>query len=190
MERSGVRETAILVIDDEVEPAKIMAEILADSSAQKIFVAHSGAEAIQIVENINADGQYDLDAIVSDIKMPGMSGPELLMELVSKGVYAPVIFVSGFGDLPSVLHALRLSAFDFISKPYNAVILIESVQTAISKGQRIRSILAGLDSLSAANIASSASADEKKAMSEMIENAQKQWRMSYLLGLKNSKSGR
>lgn len=181
--------SAVLVVDDEVESAKLIVDILSESSTTKILTAHNGQEAMDLIKKIQNEGQYYLDTIVSDIKMPGMSGHEFLLELVSIGVYSPVIFVSGYADLDSTLHALRLSAFDYMTKPINPDHLIESVRISVSKGKRIRSITKNFGSLQVANLASSASEEEKKSMSAVIDDMQKQWRMSYLLGLRNSKLG-
>ena len=144
---------------------------------------------MQLAKKIKNEGRFYIDTIVSDIKMPGMSGHEFLMELVSNGIYSPVIFVSGYADVPSALHALRLSALDYMTKPIDPDQLCEAVRISVSKGQRIRDFTKGFSSLQVANLASAASETQKKDLSNVIEDMQKQWRMSYLLGFRNNKRG-
>jgi DNA-binding NtrC family response regulator len=179
--------TAIVIVDDDQNNVSFLSELIQTEIAAKIFTASSGHEASQLITKIRNEGVYSIDAIVSDIQMPGMSGHEFLLELVSNGIYAPVIFVSGYQDLTSALKALRLSAFDYFSKPIDVPQFLETLQIAISKGQRLRAMAADFSSLQVENLASKASEEEKKKIAEITEDLLKQWRMSYLLGLRNSK---
>lgn len=69
--------------------------------------------------------------LVLDIRMPGMSGLDLQELLPERGVELPLIFISGHGDVPMAVRALKSGAFDFIEKPFNDQLLLERVQRAI-----------------------------------------------------------
>ena len=179
--------SAVIIVDDEKENAQYLAELIETELSSKTFIAGSGNEAIQVIAKLRNEGKYFIDTIISDIQMPGISGHEFLLELVSSGVYVPVIFVSGYQDIQSALTALRLSAFDFFSKPIDPTQFIETVKIAISKGQRFRSIGGGFSSLQVENLASSATEAEKTKIAQIADDMLRNWRMTYLLGLRNSR---
>ena len=85
-------------------------------------------------------GQAFLDAcdptlcacVVLDIRMPAMGGLNVQQALRERGIRMPVIFVSGHADVPIVVRAFRAGAVDFIEKPYNEQLLLDSVQHALS----------------------------------------------------------
>ncbi|MEP7245910.1 MAG: response regulator transcription factor, partial [Gammaproteobacteria bacterium] len=65
--------------------------------------------------------------LVLDIRMPGMSGLELQEELTRRGAVIPVIFITGHGDIPMAVEAMRHGAFDFLQKPFRDQDLIDRV---------------------------------------------------------------
>ena len=67
-------------------------------------------------------------ALVLDVRMPGMTGPELHEELLRRGWRLPVLFLSGHGDIPLVVQALKKGASDFIEKPFNDNDLVDRVE--------------------------------------------------------------
>jgi two-component system, LuxR family, response regulator FixJ len=68
---------------------------------------------------------------VVDVRMPGMSGLELLEALQAKRVALPVIIMTGHGDVPMAVRAMKAGALDFLEKPFNDQALIEAVQRAL-----------------------------------------------------------
>jgi two-component system response regulator FixJ len=76
--------------------------------------------------------------IVSDVRMPGLSGLDLQRALNAQGSAAPVILITGHGDVAMAVTAMRDGAFDFIEKPYNAEKLIASIESALAAGQKLR----------------------------------------------------
>ena len=79
--------------------------------------------------------------LVLDVRMPGMSGLDLQELLASEGASLPVIVVTGHGDIPMAVRAMRAGAVDFIEKPYRAQLLLDRIQEALAidaKGQRRR----------------------------------------------------
>jgi two-component system response regulator FixJ len=76
--------------------------------------------------------------VVTDIRMPGMSGLELHRELKTRDAAVPVILITGHGDIAMAVQAIKQGAFDFIEKPFDDERLIASILQAIERGQRLR----------------------------------------------------
>lgn len=70
--------------------------------------------------------------VLLDIRMPGMGGLHVQEEMHRRGIHLPVIFVSGHADVPIVVRAFKAGAVDFIEKPYNEQLLLDSVQQALN----------------------------------------------------------
>lgn len=77
--------------------------------------------------------------IVSDVRMPGMTGLDLQRELKARSSSVPVILITGHGDIAMAVSAMREGAFDFIEKPYDAQRLIASIEKALAADQKFRS---------------------------------------------------
>ena len=69
--------------------------------------------------------------LLLDVRMPGMSGPELQLRLNEKGATLPIIFISGHGDVPLAVRVMKAGAVDFLTKPFNDQILLESINKAL-----------------------------------------------------------
>jgi two-component system response regulator FixJ len=74
--------------------------------------------------------------VVTDVRMPGMSGVELLRELKRLAPALPVILMTGHGDVPLAVEAMKLGAFDFIEKPFDDDTLLNSVNNALGRHQQ------------------------------------------------------
>jgi two-component system, LuxR family, response regulator FixJ len=77
--------------------------------------------------------------VVSDVRMPGMSGLDLQRELRAKDKDVPVILLTGHGDIAMAVTAMKEGAFDFIEKPYDADYLIARIEKALAAEQELRS---------------------------------------------------
>ncbi len=87
---------------------------------------------------------YDQSApgcLVLDIRMPGMSGMELQLELNRLGAVIPVVFITGHGDVPMAVEAMQQGAFDFLQKPFRDQDLIHRIQRALERDAAHRSAL-------------------------------------------------
>jgi two-component system response regulator FixJ len=71
------------------------------------------------------------DCVLLDIRMPRITGPEVHDWLRQRNPEVPVIFLSGYADVPTAVRAMRLGAFDFLEKPFNVQHLIERVNAAL-----------------------------------------------------------
>jgi two-component system, LuxR family, response regulator FixJ len=76
------------------------------------------------------------DCIISDVRMPGMSGLDLVHRLKQNGLTAPVILITGHGDVDMAVAAIKVGAFDFIEKPFDEARLLASIRNAIEKKQQ------------------------------------------------------
>lgn len=79
------------------------------------------------------------ECVVTDIRMPVMSGTDLLAELRSEGNLMPVVLITGHGDVAMAVAALKNGAFDFIEKPFDEERLLESIRSAIASAAKVRS---------------------------------------------------
>jgi two-component system response regulator DctR len=87
--------------------------------------------------------------ILLDIRMDGMSGPELFNALRERGCLLPVIFLTGHGDVPMAVSALKNGAFDFVEKPCNDNELVNRVLEAIKLDEAQRAAASSADSMTA-----------------------------------------
>jgi two-component system response regulator FixJ len=81
-------------------------------------------------------GGQRFDCIVSDVRMPGMSGLDLVHRLKEDGSLAPVVLITGHGDVDMAVAAIKVGAFDFIEKPFDEARLLASIKNAIEKSQQ------------------------------------------------------
>lgn len=71
--------------------------------------------------------------LVLDIRMPGISGIELQEQLTLLGAHLPVIIITGHGDIPITVRAMKAGAFEFLQKPFNDQVLLDTIQAALKK---------------------------------------------------------
>lgn len=80
-----------------------------------------------------AQPELDCDVLLLDVRMPGMSGLQLQALLNQCGAQVPILFISGHGDIPMAVRAMRAGALDFLQKPFNEQELIDWIYTAIQR---------------------------------------------------------
>jgi RNA polymerase sigma factor (sigma-70 family) len=93
------------------------------------------------------DQREQFDCIVSDVRMPGMSGPDLMQYLSQRSYAGPVILITGHGDVDMAVTAIKNGAFDFIEKPFDESRLLASIRRAAEKGRESESAAAQLEEL-------------------------------------------
>jgi len=117
---------SILVVDDEKNQREILETILS-GEGYDVTTASSGEAAMKFV----ADRHFDL--VLTDLKMTGMSGLELLKSLTDFDKSIIVILLTAHGTIDSAVDALRLGAFEYLQKPYDSEKLLETVSRALKK---------------------------------------------------------
>src|SRR5712675_949026 len=76
--------------------------------------------------------------LVLDVKLPGLSGLDLQQELAKADVQIPIIFLTGYGDIPSSVRAIKAGALEFLTKPFNDEDLLETIREAIARDNKNR----------------------------------------------------
>ncbi|MBK6818367.1 MAG: sigma-54-dependent Fis family transcriptional regulator [Bacteroidetes bacterium] len=120
----------ILVIDDEKSIRKALTEILV-SEGYKVDEATDGLEGYNLIK------AKKYDCILSDIKMPRMSGLEMLDKLMHEGLDTPIIMISGHGTTDDAVDAVKKGAFDYISKPPDLNRLLITIRNALDKASLV-----------------------------------------------------
>lgn len=123
----------LLIVDDEDGIREIIQD-LASEVTPNVRTAANGKEALEIVK------QGGIDAIISDLNMPVMTGIELLTSVRQLGFETPFVVLTGFGDSQTMAEALRLGATDFIDKPFNSDNLIRILEHCLELGGIIKDI--------------------------------------------------
>ncbi|WP_114966383.1 sigma-54-dependent transcriptional regulator [Alkalilacustris brevis] len=106
------RSMKVAIIDDEQDMRQSISQWLALSG----FETECYASAEEALKSVSADFP---GVVISDIKMPGMGGMTLLRRLLSMDSSLPVIMITGHGDVPMAVEAMRLGAYDFLEKPFD-----------------------------------------------------------------------
>jgi two-component system response regulator FixJ len=118
----------IALIDDDAAVLDSLRMVLVSRGMQ--------AECFSFAEAFLARTGPPPACIVSDVRMPGLSGLELQNELRTRAVEAPLILITGHGDIAMAVRAIKAGAFDFIEKPFDTEILLEAIRRAV--GSRAR----------------------------------------------------
>ena len=121
----------VFIVDDE-PGLRVSLPILLDTAHLK---SRCFASAEAFLEACSPDLA---GCLLLDVRMPGMSGPALQMELVRRGVCLPILFMTAHGDLPTGIEAMKLVALDFLIKPVNGALLLERVQAALEIDRETR----------------------------------------------------
>ncbi len=110
----------ILVVDDEESLREVLSEVLTDDG-YNVDTAETGIKALEMFDQ----GNYHL--VISDIRMPGMSGIELLEKIKERSTETQVIIITSHASLDTALTALRTGAYDYLIKPFEDLELISAV---------------------------------------------------------------
>ena len=118
--------TKILLIEDEEPIRRVLIRILTEESdTYEVIEAHDGKEGLILLE------KQPFDLVLCDIKMPKMDGIEVLQNANNKNIGAPFIMLTGHGNVETAVDAMKLGAYDFISKPPDLNRLLTAVRHAL-----------------------------------------------------------
>src|SRR5438034_997977 len=125
----------VLIVDDDLALLQALPEALRlRMPGVTVETADSGAAALDRM------AAWDYDAIVTDIKMPGMDGLELLAEIRTQRPDTPTLMITGHGEHDLVVQALRSGAYDFIPKPIDRDYFVASLRRAIEMRELSRRV--------------------------------------------------
>src|SRR5450631_88075 len=101
----------VLLVDDDSSVLKVLGALLEQDGLEPVL-AGSGLEALAVLEG------RPIDAVVTDLRMPGMDGIQLLAELSERWPEIPALVLTAQGTIPLAVEAMRLGATDFVLKPF------------------------------------------------------------------------
>ena len=116
----------ILLVDDEAVFTANISKLL-NSRGYRARAVNSGKDAVEILEN------ETFDVIVLDLKMPGMDGITTLKEIQALGLFTETLILTGHGSIDTALEALKLGAYDYLTKPCEIDELIAKIEGAWGK---------------------------------------------------------
>ncbi|MCG3202508.1 MAG: Response regulator protein TmoT [Gammaproteobacteria bacterium] len=119
-------EQTVFVVDDD-DAVRGSLRMLLNSVGLKSALFPSAAAFLAEVSGAQGG------CVLLDIRMPGMSGLQLFEQMCAKGMRLPVIFITGHGDVPMAVRAIKKGAFDFLQKPFNDQDLLDRVQAALGE---------------------------------------------------------
>lgn len=119
------------VVDDDTAVRRSLAMLLRSAGHQ--VETYASAEAL--LQAAEAAGGLAQGCIVLDVRMPGMDGLSLMEVLSRRDIRLPVVMVTGHGDVPLAVRAMRAGALDFVEKPYSEERILEAVGAALSSSR-------------------------------------------------------
>jgi len=121
--------TTVVVVDDDASVRRGLERLLG--------CAGYNVESFASARDFLARGDYDRPGcLVLDVRMPGQSGLDLHRVLVESHHDIPVIFITGHGDIPMAVRAMKAGAVDFLPKPFDAQALLDAIERALVKDRQ------------------------------------------------------
>jgi DNA-binding NtrC family response regulator len=153
----------ILIIDDDDFIRKILSNVL-EKAGYNVVEAPDGETGLKYVE------VKDLDLVITDYKMPGISGLEVLGECVRKYPGLPVVMLTAFGDVSLTIKAIQAGAYDFIEKPIKNRELLEIVQNGMQASLQSKTLKKVISPEARKAIEDNLLAGKTPAMREIFKN--------------------
>jgi len=114
----------VLVVDDDLEMCGLLSDVL-KGEAFSVITTHDSLEASKILK------KEEFDVVITDLKMKGLKGLDLLEETRQVSPLTPVIIITAFGTIESAIQAMKMGAYDYITKPFQMDELILTVRKAL-----------------------------------------------------------
>src|SRR5260370_5815320 len=121
----------VFIVDDDVRMRAAMQRLLRTVGLH----SESFATPQDFLRHKLPDGP---SCLVLDVRLPGMSGLEVQHKLIEAGVQIPVIFITGHGDIPMTVKAMKAGAVEFLTKPFRDQDLIDAIQQALKRDSQTR----------------------------------------------------
>jgi FixJ family two-component response regulator len=130
-----IPDPRVFIIDDDPSARRGLTRLVRAAGMH----AESFASAKDFLESEPGDGP---SCIVLDVKMPGMTGPELQEELTKTEYSIPIVFITAHGDVPTTAQAMKKGAVDFLTKPVDRDDLLAAIRVALARDAENRAELA------------------------------------------------
>jgi FixJ family two-component response regulator len=124
-------DSTVFVIDDDARVRESIQGMLKSVGLR----AESFATPQEFLRRKPIDGP---SCLVLDVRLPGISGLDFQRQLAEAGVLIPIIFITGFGDIPMTVRAMKAGAVEFLSKPFRDEALLEAIQHALDRDRAAR----------------------------------------------------
>lgn len=121
-----MKGSKILLVDDEVVFTNNMSKLLTNRG-YRVTAVNNGDNAIRALE------EEDFDVVVLDLKMPGMDGITTLQEIKKLGLFTETLILTGHGSIDTALEAVKLGAYDYLTKPCEIDELVDKIEGAWEK---------------------------------------------------------
>lgn len=115
----------ILIVDDEPDMLKLLSMTLQKKTPYHVTITNNPVEALTLAKS----GEFDL--VITDLKMPGLDGMELLDAVKKINPDTPVIMITAYGTIESASEAMSKGGFDFITKPFRIEQILFTIEKAI-----------------------------------------------------------
>jgi FixJ family two-component response regulator len=126
MARNDELEQSVFVVDDEPRVCEAIRETL-EAPSVKITCFNSGLECLMQL------GKHKCDLLITDLKMPQMDGVELLTKARAIAPWLPVLMITGYGDIPTAIKAIKAGVVDFIEKPLVKKSFVRQVKSLLQE---------------------------------------------------------
>jgi FixJ family two-component response regulator len=130
-------EPVVLVVDDDLSVRKLIARLLE-------FAGYRVRTFISAEELLNTQLRPQIGCLMVDVHLPGLDGLALQERMLQQGTHLPVVFITGAGDIPTAVQAMKQGAVDFLSKPLREETLLQAVKLAIERSRAEQEIQAEL----------------------------------------------
>jgi FixJ family two-component response regulator len=125
------RHSTVFLVDDDASVRRALVRLLKSAG----YEVKAFASAREFLEDSRADGDAPA-CLVLDVRLPGLSGMDLQSELQKRDAILPIIFITGHGDVPTSVKAMKAGAVDFLSKPVQEAALLGAIEQALSRAAR------------------------------------------------------
>jgi FixJ family two-component response regulator len=122
---SDTEQPLVIIVDDDEAVREALSELIRSAGLQPVCFASTG-------EVLNADVLDSPGCLILDVRMPGASGLDLQHHLALNGNPKPIVFLTGHGDIPMSVQAMKAGAVDFLTKPTRDQTLLDAVFAGIS----------------------------------------------------------
>ena len=119
-----MKRPSVLIVDDDVQVLSVLAGFIKDQPWD-IRMAHNGDQALQLLL------EHPIDVAMVDLRMPGMSGFDVLVGAMQHGASTDIIILTAFGSVPDAVKAIQAGAVDFVQKPVEKMFFVEKIQNLI-----------------------------------------------------------
>jgi DNA-binding NtrC family response regulator len=115
----------LLIVDDEPDMLKLLSMIIREKTSYEAVTTNNPHEALELA------GKGGFALVISDLKMPGLDGIELLEAIRRVDQDIPVVFITAYGSVESAIETMQKGGFDFITKPFKKEQILFTIEKAI-----------------------------------------------------------